>query len=255
MISTHMLFSNKLGHFYLIVSPSWFLQNTYHFDFVDVYSTLPQLSSLLSLLEKQYTQAIQHMTQNQLTIYIDPVFVDVRFNSEMPSTMPSTFPSSQPSEMPTSAPTVITSPPSRGSDTSTIIVAVVVPVTVVLLIAFAGICYVTREAVQRNDSDESVEDVIPIPAQHDPGWSPPPGGTLPGSVMSGQAPEEIHPLHRHSGGSASHGHPEVVSRHPSHTSAISELSAVDTERRRFQGTPGFMSPTGTFTPSLAPLAP
>lgn len=225
--------------------------------------------------QKRYTNAIVSLTHNQLPIYVDPLHVDVRIGSSMPSIQPTGFPSGAPSAAPSRKPTKAPIQPAVDN-TSLIIVAVTVPVAVVLLIAFAGIVYVTRDDSRLLEaSDISFEgDVIPLSAQDTrtqgggdtsstPGsYNVAPGITTSELVMEPSDEQQAHPLRRPSSGRSgiSSSHPGVVTtsrRSPSHTSVSSELTAAESMRGRAQGFPGFMSPTGTGTsqPSRSALLP
>lgn len=138
------------------------------FEFPFLYDQLPFTNSLIEI------------TSNQLAMFVEEV--EVRDGSEAPSIQPSGQPSLVPSIAPSSAPSPIPQPApdsSGGLSTAIVIVAVVVPVMLVLLLAFAGIIYVTRidnNILSPGGSFEGA--VIPLPlGQQDPGT--PPGGDGP----------------------------------------------------------------------------
>jgi len=129
------------------------------FRFPFIYNQLP------------FTNELIRITGNQLPIFVEEV--ETRDGSAAPSTEVSEPPSVAPSMAPSLAPTPEV--PSGGGDdisTTEVIVAVVVPVLIVLLIAFAGIIYVTR--IEHDSPGGSFEgEVIPLPAdQQDPGTPP-----------------------------------------------------------------------------------
>jgi hypothetical protein len=212
--------------------------------------------------QRRYTEALVNLTNNQLPITIDPNLVDVRLDSQMPSIAPSFAPSSMPSIATTSAPSPPPTAPRGRDTTTTVIIAVTVPAVVLLLVAFVGIIYVTRDQTHLLDTSEGFHEVTPLPTDQDAGTGPTePAAMQPegeqGPLFTGT--ETTVPLFREpdvTTTTVAGEHPDVVvtpGGRLSHLSNISEVTTpVDSDRRRLPGTPGVMSGTGTFTPSFSP---
>lgn len=135
--------------------------------------------------QMRFTNELIEITENQLAIFVD--VVEVRDGSEAPSIQPSEAPSAFPSAAVSSSPTP--PPTSRGTggvSTTTVIVAVVVPVMLVLLIAFAGIIYVTRienDVLAPGGSFEG--EVISLPPDQQGPGTPAGGSTPPSDGVNG----------------------------------------------------------------------
>ncbi|CAB9498817.1 expressed unknown protein [Seminavis robusta] len=141
--------------------------------------------------QTRFTEELIRIINNQLPIVVE--FVEVRTTE---SAAPSVFESPEPSDVPSAVPTGQPSPaPSveatGGLTTTAIIVAVTVPVVVVLLIAFAGIIYVTRvdhdellrSAPHEEESTYGEDLPVPVPFPLDPNVPPGEGGGS--GVMAG----------------------------------------------------------------------
>jgi len=268
---------------------------------------------------------VTNITNNLLPMRI--LKMEVRsVESQAPSIAPSVTPTTAPSEAPSSLPTPVVKETPEGIETQKLVAAIVVPVLVVLMVAFAGVVYITRVDDDDMGPGNNFEEItIPSPSQlqapgtplsgDDGSHAPVEGGgnqpmqQLPASLMPlGTTP--VHPLLDESSlrshtlqpqqqqqqqqqpisraasqagsahplqsqpnsratsqaqsdlGSLSDHPPIIISGLPprttSHGSAVSEITSAEVGgfRRTFmppQGTPGYMTGTGTFTPTLAPL--